>query len=55
MARYLNAGDFDEHFEFGIGIEKLNIFRIDLVTSIKDNGDISTGIVFGIKGLFGPE
>jgi len=54
-ARYLNAGDFDEHFEFGIGIEKLNIFRIDLVTSIKDNGDISTGIVFGIKGLFGPE
>jgi hypothetical protein len=54
-ARYLKSGELDDHYEIGFGIEKLNFFRIDVVRSIKGNGDVSTGIVFGIKGLFGPE
>src|SRR6185369_4265374 len=40
------------YYEFSFGIEKLNVFRIDFVTSFADGKKASTGFVFGIKGVF---
>jgi uncharacterized protein DUF5686/carboxypeptidase-like protein len=53
-ARYLNTTGMGNYFEIGIGVEKLGIFRIDFVSSINDDGKISTGVVLGIKGILGP-
>jgi hypothetical protein len=40
------------YYELSFGIEKLNVFRIDFVTSFAEGKKASTGFVFGIKGIF---
>ena len=52
-ARYLKVHNFEDHIEVGIGIEKLNFFRVDFIASINENGSIKTGVVIGLKGALG--
>ena len=49
---FLHTSVLKNYFEFSVGIEKLNVLRIDFVTSFADGNKVKSGVVFGIKGIF---
>lgn len=49
---YLHTSVQKNYVEFSVGIEKLNVLRIDFVTSFADGNKVKSGVVFGIKGVF---
>jgi hypothetical protein len=49
---YLHTDVLKNYYELSFGIEKLNAFRIDFVTSFAEGKKASAGFVFGIKGIF---
>ncbi|MCX6292173.1 MAG: DUF5686 and carboxypeptidase regulatory-like domain-containing protein [Bacteroidetes bacterium] len=49
---YLHTGQLKNYVELAIGIEKLNFFRIDFVTSFTNGRHAATGFVLGMKGIF---
>lgn len=46
---FLHTRNSDAYFELTAGIEKLNLFRLELFTSVRDGQRGSIGFVFGIK------
>jgi hypothetical protein len=49
--RYLYTEDYGEHYEFTVGVMKLNAFRFDVVTAWGDDLKPITKIVIGLGGL----
>ena len=51
-AGYLHTSQLKNYLEVSVGIEKLNLFRVDFVTSFADGKKASAGFIFGLKGIF---
>jgi hypothetical protein len=49
---YLHVDQLKNYLELSFGFEKLDAFRVDFVTSFADGNHVSTGFVFGLKGVF---
>ena len=49
---FLHTELLKSYAEFSVGLEKLNVLRIDFVTSFAAGKKVSAGFVFGLKGVF---
>lgn len=49
--RYVYTEDYGEHYEFSIGVMKLNAFRFDVVTAWGDDLKPITKVVIGLAGM----
>jgi hypothetical protein len=50
---YLNTNELKQFVELTAGVEKLNLLRMEFVTSIADGRRAAIGVVFGLKYTFG--